>query len=237
MQTTASESVSWFGPLGLLLVGGAALAGVALWRRRALPPLTVLLAVAPVIWLVLVSLTIGYDIWQGRFFMYPVALSAVLWGLILRAAPLAWAAVAIASTTVVLSFVNSIEKPSGVQLFADRPTPSVWRMERWEAQSYLRPRVAPVLRFLETRIPDDATVALALSEDEFGYPAFGAGLERRVELVELDSPATGMRATWLVAGRRRAAEIDSSCWTTALETKGGTVFRRHQTCLLPSSSE
>jgi hypothetical protein len=227
-QTTASESFSWFGPLGLLLVVGVGVAAtVALVRRRSPSVLVLLFAAAPLIWLLLVSVTIAYDTWQGRFFVFPVALSASLWGILLRRPALAWASVAIGATTVALVFVNSLEKPSGVQLFSDTSATSVWRETRWEAQSSGRPVMAPVLWFLEERVPKRDAVALALGEDDFAYPAFGAHLERHVELVPPGSDGRAVRAPWLVANPRRAFEFDTACWRVALDAPGGwRVFRR-----------
>jgi hypothetical protein len=46
-QSTASESLSWFGPVGLYFVVGGILVTIALRRRGALPPLAALLAAAP----------------------------------------------------------------------------------------------------------------------------------------------------------------------------------------------
>ena len=83
-QTTASETLSWFGPLGLALVAGTAVASFALCRRAAGGALLLVLAAAPVVWLVLFSLAIAYDVWQGRFFVYPIALAASLAGIALR---------------------------------------------------------------------------------------------------------------------------------------------------------
>jgi hypothetical protein len=226
-QTTASESFSWFGPLGLVLVTGVGVATAILVRRRSLSVLALLLAAAPLIWLVLVSVTIAYDTWQGRFFVFPVALSASLWGILLRRPPVAWACVAVGATTVALVFVNSLEKPSGVQLFADTSATSVWRSERWEVQSSGRPEMSPVLWFLEERVPKEDAVALALGEDDFGYPAFGPHLERQVELVREGSRGRGVRATWLVANPRRSPDIDTACWRVALDAPGRwKVFRR-----------
>lgn len=226
-QTTASESFSWFGPLGLVLVTGVGVATAILVRRRSLSVLALLLAAAPLIWLVLVSVTIAYDTWQGRFFVFPVALSASLWGILLRRPPVAWACVAVGATTVALVFVNSLEKPSGVQLFADTSATSVWRLERWEVQSSGRPEMSPVLWFLEERVPTEDAVALAFGEDDFGYPAFGPHLERQVELVREGSRGRGVGATWLVATPRRSPDIDTACWRVALDAPGGwKVFRR-----------
>jgi Glycosyltransferase family 87 len=228
-QITASESLSWFGPLGLILVVGCGGAAVVLHRRGRLPAAALVLASAPLVWLALVSLSITYDVWQGRFFAYPVALSAALWGLVLRLRPAAWAAVAVGATTVTLALVNSLEKPSGVELFADRDTPSIWGMERWEQQSLGRPSVAPVLRFLEERVPEDASIALALGEDDFGYPAFGPRLERKVVLASGSDVPT---AEWLLASPL-GADVDPTCWRARLDSAGGSVFERAPECRAP----
>ena len=90
--TRASPFQSWYGPVGLLLV----LAGfVAVWvglRRRTLPRVAALLALAPVVWLVLQAVTTFYSLWDGRYVVFAVALGAVVWGLVLTVRPLAWAA-------------------------------------------------------------------------------------------------------------------------------------------------
>jgi hypothetical protein len=203
---------------------------VVLHRRGSLPALAIVLASAPLVWLLLFSLSITYDVWQGRFFAYPVALSAALWGLVLRIRPAAWAAVAVGATTVTLALVNSLEKPSGVELFADRETPSIWGMDRWEQQSLGRPSVVPVPQFLEERIPEDASVALALGEDDFGYPAFGPQLERTVILVSRSElPA----AEWLITSPL-GPEVDLTCWRVRAVSAGGSVFERAPECPAPS---
>jgi len=229
-QTTASETLSWFGPLGPAIVAGAAAAGFALYRRVSGGFVILVLAAAPLTWLVLFSLAIGYDVWQGRFFVYPLALSASLAGIALRVAPVAWAAVAVAAATVTLSLVNSLEKPSGVELFADRSTHSIWGMERWEVQSLPRPETAPVLRFLEERVPEQDAIALGLGENDFGFPAFGPRLERDVVLVPIGSGALDVSTAWLVSSPDRTTEIDRSCWAEAFASEGGTVFRRQEAC-------
>jgi hypothetical protein len=226
---TASDTGSWFGPAGLLLVVGAGAVAVVLGRRRLLESTALVAAAAPFVWLVLISLTLTYHPWQGRFFVYPVALSASLWGLALRAAPLAWSAVALAATTVLLSLVHYAEKPSGIRLLDRSPTASVWRMERWQVQSLHDPALAPVFRFLDEEIPPGDSIALALGANDFGYPAFGAHLERRVALVPFGSTARDLGTDWLLANPERASEIDSSCWLKVFRSESGTIFRR-QTC-------
>jgi hypothetical protein len=227
-QTTASDSISWFGPLGLLLVVGVAVVTVSLVRRKLLAPLALVLAAAPIAWFVLLALSLAYDEWQGRFFVYPVALSASLWGLALQVRPLAVAAVAVALTTAALSLVHFTEKPSGLRLL-EAPTPaSVWNLDRWQTQSLVRKEMGPVFEFVETRVPRRAVVALALGEDDFGYPPFGEGLDRAVALVHDSSPIRGVSgADWLLANPERSAVVDRACWDLAFGKSGRwNVFRR-----------
>ena len=229
--TTASDTASWFGPAGLLLIFGAAIASIRLIRRRSLPPLAGIAALVPLGWFALVSLSLTYNPWLGRFFVLPVALSAALWGLALRARSTAWASAALAAVTMVLALVHYTEKPSGLRLL-DRgtPTPSVWSMERWQVQSQHDPAIGPVFRFLDRGVPAKSSVALALSANDFGYPAFGPHLEREVALVPFGSNAGHVRTDWLVTSNERAVEIDVSCWQAVLRSDEGSVFRHRKGC-------
>jgi hypothetical protein len=226
-QTPASDSLSWFGPGGLLLIVGVGVGTVVLVRRGSLPRLALVFAAAPLAFFVLLALSVGYDEWQGRFFVYPVALSASLWGLVLRVDRYAVAAVAIALTTAALSLVHFTEKPSGLRLFETAIPSSIWGVERWQAESTVHKDMGPVLRFLEDEVGSDSVIALALSEDDFGFPAFGPRLERSVELVPVGSSALRSRAEWLLANPNRAQEITRRCWRAVFTTPGGwAAFRR-----------
>ena len=222
--TSASDTGSWFGPTGLLLVLGAA--AVVLARRRSLERTAFVAAFAPFVWMLLVALTLTYHPWQGRFFVYPVALSASLWGIVLRVRPLAWAVVALAGTTAFLTLVHYDEKPSGMKLLDRDRRPSVWSMPRSQVQSLHDPALAPVFRFLDEEVPRDASIALALGVNDFGYPAFGPHLQRRVTLVPFGSDARDVRSDWLYANPERAAQIDRSCWQEAFRADSGVVFER-----------
>ncbi len=212
-QTTASDSLSWFGPLGFLLVVGVGAASVVLVRRRSLPPLALVFAAAPVATFLLLGLSLGYDEWQGRFFIFPVALSASLWGLVLDHHRYAVATVAIALTTTALSLVNFTEKPSGLRLLEGPAPSSIWGTERWQAVSVIRSELGPVLRFVEREVPADAVVAVAAGEDDFVYPLFGPRITRRLLLVPDESDGRELRsAQWLVANAERVSEIDRGCW-------------------------
>jgi cytochrome c-type biogenesis protein CcmH/NrfF len=227
---TASDTASWFGPVGFLLVLGAAVAAIVLIRRRSLPRLAWLAAAAPLAWFALVALTLTYHPWQGRFFIYPVAVSAGLWGLAHRERGAAWAATALATVTALLVLVHYTEKPSGVRLLASTDGTSVWRLARWQVQSQHDPPLAPILRFFDEDVPQRGTVALALGPNDFGYPFFGAQVARRVELVQFGSDGGDVTAMWLYANPQRAREIDRACWRAALESERGTIFRRLESC-------
>jgi hypothetical protein len=225
--TTASDTVSWYGPVGLLLPIGAGIAAVRLGRRGALPRLASFAALAPVGWLLLIAVTLTYNPWLGRFFVFPIALSAALWGLALRRTWSAWATATLAGVTLVLSLIHYAEKPSGLRLL-DRsaPSSSVWTMARWQTQSQHDPAIGPVFRFLDQEVPRESSIALALGANDFGYPAFGPHLDRRVRLVPFGSSARELVAGWLVASNERAAEIDRSCWLEVLRSDEATIFRR-----------
>ena len=67
---------------------------------------------------------------SGRFVMGGVALSAATWGLVRPFRAASAAVVAVAATTVLLSLVNSAEKPLGIELLEPTGRPSTWRLPR-----------------------------------------------------------------------------------------------------------
>ena len=229
--TTASDTASWYGPAGLLLVTTTGIAALSFARRKSIAAPNLVCALAPLGMFTLVALTLTYNPWLGRFFIFPVALSASLWGLALRSKGTAWATAALASVTLVLSLVHYAEKPSGLRLL-DRsaPSTSVWTMKRWQVQSQHDPAIGPVFRFLDQDVPRRASIGLALGANDFGYPAFGPHLDRRVELVPFGSSARELDVGWLLASQERTAEIDHSCWRESFQSDEATVFRRADSC-------
>jgi 4-amino-4-deoxy-L-arabinose transferase-like glycosyltransferase len=227
---TASDTGSWFGPLGVLLVVGVGIVALSLARRGSLPRIAAVGAAAPIIWFVPVALTLTYHPWQGRFFIVAVGLSASLWGLALRRPAIAWSAVAIAVVTAVLSLDHFVEKPGGLRLFDRMAARSVWQWPRWEVQSQHDPELAPVYRFVEQSVPERDAVALALGPNEFAFPFFGPHLARQVVLVPSGSNGDDAAARWLFANTERRAAIDTSCWHAVLRSDRGTVFRRGEAC-------
>ena len=103
-------------------------------------------------------------------------------------------------------------------------------MARWQVQSQHDPAIGPVFQFLDHDIPPKSSIALALSANDFGYPAFGPHLDRRVKLVPFGSSADGLDTDWLLASHERVPEIDASCWREAFGSGEATVFRRSAGC-------
>jgi len=223
----ASDSYSWYGPLGLILCSGTLGLAVVGVRRGRLPRVALVLGIAPLAWLAMLALTVVYDPFRGRFFIFPVALSAALWGLVLRSRALAPAAVAIGATTVALCFFHFFEKPSGITIGDGPDWRTIWGRERWDAETVTRMEMADVLRYAERQIPAAAAVALAIDGDEFGYPVFGPRLRRSVELTPRGTARAGAAAQWLFADEARRPDVDLRCWRPVIaKPLGWAVYRR-----------
>lgn len=226
--TLSASNVTWYGPLGaILLAGGIVLAWIAV-RRRWIPWLGALLALAPAYWIVMLSALLFYQDAAGRFLMAPVALAGATWGLTVRWQPLAWGLVAVAVTAVGLAVLNDSKRPSGVALL-ERPAPaSYWGKARAQAQGS-ELHVPDLIRFVDERVPADARVALGLTASDAGYVFFGPRLDRRLDLLRAgatDAP----RASWAFvspsARTVRSAALCARWQRLAAEPSGWTVYRR-----------
>ena len=220
-----SSVFSYYGPLGFVLL----LTGIGLVarevRQRRLRPLVLLLAASPLVFATLVAFALSYDPWRGRFFIFPMALAATSWGIVLKWRWLAWGVTSIAVTTLFVSFVHYMEKPAGVPLF-DRSSTGVWGKSREDVQTWLRPEpegTGEVVKFF-ARQPLSGSVGLRLEEDDWVYPYFGRELRRKVYFVPVEANLDGL--DWLVLRAGRVEEPGTE-WTLAFEsTDGWRVYRR-----------
>ena len=128
--TQASPFQSWYGALGLMLVIACFVLAWIGRRRGTLPRVVWVLALAPLVWLVLQSITTFYSLFDGRYVVFAVALGAALWGLVLPVRWLAWAATGIGVVAVALVLVHYDEKPSGVDVLGGSAPTSVWDLSR-----------------------------------------------------------------------------------------------------------
>ncbi len=216
--TAASPFQSWYGPAGILLVlAGFWFVGVGL-RRRALPRVTLLLALAPVIWLVLQAVTTFYSIWDGRYTMFAVALGAAVWGLVQPIRPLAWAATAIAVTAMALALVHYDEKPSGVNVLGGPAPTSVWDKSRAQVLArWLHPGETEVVAYLEKHAKKGQTIWLLIARKDVSYPYFGTHLDRHVTFLPDPEP-------WIVVAPGKSFR-QACCLTLAVNSHGWRLYR------------
>jgi hypothetical protein len=120
VETFASSMQSGAGPVGLALLVAGALLALRAVRRGELRRLAVGLALAPLLWIVMIGVTVAYFRWNARFTLPGFALAAMTWGLAVRTRWLAVGAVVTVAVTLLLSFVHFVEKPAGIRLLEPR---------------------------------------------------------------------------------------------------------------------
>jgi Glycosyltransferase family 87 len=225
--TRSASNVTWYGPLGaMLVVGGLVLAVVA--TRSGVPGrLAVLFALAPAYWIVALAALLFYQDAAGRFLMAPVALSGALWGIVARLRPLAWGLAGIAVTALALALLNDSKRPSGVPLL-ERPAPdSYWSIPRWRAQGE-EVHVPELIRYVDEEVPADARVALGITPSDPAYIFFGRDLDRRLDLLR-PGGVDAERATWAFvspSGRSLGTRLCAAWRRLAERPSGWNVYRR-----------
>lgn len=226
---------SWFGPVGAAVAVGAVAAAISEVRRRRLPRVALAFGAAPLLALLLVSLAVSYQNHQGRYFVAVFALATVPVARI--AVEHRWAGGAIgivAAVTVALALVNALGKPSGIGLLRGDLGRSVWSMPRWEQQGILRstpPERDEVLtfRFVEERVPEDASIGVALAYNSFLFPYFGERLTRRLTIVD-EEDVVPPDVDWIVASPGRSVLACPGSWARArLGPYRWSVWRRTST--------
>ncbi len=211
----AGATLSWFGPLGsLILVAGIAIA----WQRSRI---AALYALAPVILALSLSVSVVWDPWRGRFFVFGYLLAAASWGLLFRYRWLASAVAAIACATLVLSLANADSKPSGAGWLGSSGS-TVWGMPTVETEGLLRSGSDDdvVLRVAAQRIPAHANLAVAPAGNDFLSPYFGAQLGRHVSLV-LARGTVPRQAAWLIEAPGVRPGLCGYDWRTVATTRSG----------------
>jgi hypothetical protein len=172
VNVRSDPDVSYFGPLGVLLVLPLTLAFSCVLLRR---PERAVLALSIPLAVVAIALVYRYNEFVGRFLLTPVALvmplSAWLYGRRILAAAVA----AVGVVALGLAHAHDVAKPTGLG-----GTAPVWRLSREEAQGVTRIGMPEVLGVIERRIPERARVGVLLGEDDWDYPLYGPRLRRRL---------------------------------------------------------
>ena len=220
--TVASNVQSWYGPVGL---AGAVLAIVLvtrLVRRHQLPPTALMLAAAPVLFIVGVAYAVAYIDLNGRFVMGGVALSAATWGVIQPLRAVAVAFTAIAATTSLLTLDHYSEKPSGVDLIHETGRPSIWTLPREWAQS-IEPEIAKTIGYADDHVPDGAPIAVARKAPYpfayAGYPRF----EHRIVYADTPEEASRKGVDWAVL---LLSDARSANWHVAFRSPPWGIYHR-----------
>ena len=113
-------------------------------------------------------------------------------------------------------------------------------MPRWEQQGILRstpPERDEVMtfRFVQERIPEDASVGVALAPNSFVFPYFGRRLERTLTVVDT-SDVVPDGIDWIVASPGQPLEGCPQAWRRErLGRHGWTVWRRVGTDACPDA--
>jgi hypothetical protein len=223
-QTASDAGLSWFGPLGAILVGAALVLAVVGLRRRSTGWTTVVLASAPLALVAILALTVTWDPWRGRFFAFAILLSAATWGLVLPHRWLAWGTVAIALVTLPLALLDTYGRPAGFGwLDQDR---SVWSESRQDLLAWRQSGSGsvPVGRLLDAAA-GGATVAIAPLPGDLVYPLLDPEGRRRSLLVPIDGGRVPSAATWLVVAPGSRVER-CGAWSLVSSTRGWLVQRR-----------
>jgi 4-amino-4-deoxy-L-arabinose transferase-like glycosyltransferase len=223
--THASPFQSWYGPVGFLLALAAIWLAWAAARRRRAPRVVVVLALAPLVWILLQSPT-SYSPWDGRYLAFAVAVAAAVWGLALPTRPIAWAAGAACVATLGLALVHYDEKPSGVNVLGGPAPRSVWDMSRSQVLArWFHPGEESAVQTIERQAGKGSIVALAIRREDVSYPYFGSRLDRRVVFVREHGEGLA-DAGWLVVGPGERVTLDARWSRVATGGYGWRVYRR-----------
>ncbi len=195
----ANEDLSYFGPLGFLVVLPLAVLFPVLAARRQASPAHAAHALSLPLYLVALALAYRYSV-HGRFLLTPAALVLPLAASIYRSRWIAAAAAAVAAVFLVLALAHNEMKPTGL-----RGTTPIWRLSRSEAQSQQWPgSLVLLIDALERNVPADAAVGTVTNELDPDYVLYGPQLRRR--LVPLPrhgairaAECAGLR--WIYVGR------------------------------------
>jgi hypothetical protein len=237
VETFASSMQSGAGPVGLaLLVVGSVLALRAV-RRGELRPLAVGFALAPLLWILMIGVTVAYFRWNARFTLPGFALAAMTWGLAVRTRWLAIGLAATAAVTLLLSFVHFFEKPAGIRLLEPRTERSAFTTPRPETMAW-DPRVVPLLRYLDADVPQDVAIAAFpvfyprrrdLQPDSapelLTYMLFGRSLDRHVSIAIDPAAAARTPADWYLIPTARIGSCVAG-WQAVAERSEWTILRR-----------
>ena len=204
----------------ILLFGAGALVVSDVARRQGSAAAVAALCGVPVTLLV-TALVLGYDSQRMRYLVFAVALAAAVFGIALRARALAWTAVAATVVSATVSAAYFIPRPAGLAVLPGNRSGEM--SARWFVQAGGGGGDGGAFRFLEERIPANATIALNLVSNTYSYPAWDEHLRRTITFVPRDGTVPG-DVSWLVVGPSRTvdeARLERTGWNLELDSPRG----------------
>ena len=221
----ANEDVSFFGPLGLLLVLPLSAGFLIAGALRRTPPRQVVLALALPVFVLAIALTFRYSTWIGRFMIAPVALTMPLAAIAYRRRAIAATLALVGAITLAVAHVYNEAKPTGVDSHA-----AIWSLPRTHVQAVLRPELLDAFLGVEQYVPRDKTLGVVLGFDDWDYPLYGPTLRRHVvpfppvNMLEL---AERRHVHWILLGSRALRPPPRTTWTRVdFQFSGWTMYLR-----------
>ena len=222
LNQRANEDLSFFGPLGFLLVLPLALVFAFGWALRRTEPARAAYALALPVYLLGVALTSKYG-GQARWLITGVLLTLPLAASIYRHRLLAAAVAAAGALFMVLALAHDDTKPTGL-----RGTVPIWKLSRPVAQAVQAPAEYEVLIDRLARIPSDATIGVVGGEHDPDYVLYGPALGRTLVWLPLDDPlgraSCGLR--WIYVGRLSRVVPHPTGWRSERIDDAGTLLTR-----------
>jgi len=172
----ANEDLSYFGPLGALLLIPVVVGTLTSKRTDVsrLPKGRALALMLP-LYAITLALIYRFNPFVGRFMIIPVAFIAPLVASVHRQGRLAPAVVVLAVTSLVLVHGNNQLKPLH--------GPSIWHLDRSRAYALTQnggKNLGRASEQLDQLIPSEEKLGALLGTDDAAYPLFGAHMQRRV---------------------------------------------------------
>lgn len=220
----ANEDLSFFGPLGFLLVLPLTFVFAVRWASRRTDAVRGAYALALPIYLLGVALASKYGA-QARWFLTGVLLTLPLAAAVYSRRVLAAAAAAIGAAFIAVALAHDDTKPTGL-----RGTTPIWKLSRPIAQAVQAPAEYEVLIDRMARIPSDATVGVVGDEHDPDYVLYGPKLGRTLVWLPLDDPlgraSCGLR--WIYVGRSSRVPPHPAGWRSERIDDAGTLLTRTQ---------
>ena len=223
VNVVAHEDHSFFGPLGFLLVLPLSLVYAVAWALRKTCAPRGIHGLALPLYVVILAFIFRFSD-EGRYLITPVALTMPLAASLYLWRPVAAAAAVLGALSLFYAHAYNTLKPTGLGA-----TTAAWELTRAEAQGIEVAGVSKLIAGLEARVPGDARLGTAIGLNDFDYPLYGPGLDRRLVPLPregmLDSAERdGLR--WILLGRGVPPPPLTDGWTATRLSEAGTLLER-----------